>query len=274
MQTRIFHILSLVMKGNLALQTGSPLKFDEQTLGLQHNGIQFQHLFDSGRGWEADLFASNSHEWIKKLRTIGCKELRAYRLPSNHPELADWTTAGFVAGGGRWMIRALCSYGQDYWEPGWTFQECDTPASGYWRVQYGRIIRADQGLPPIAPSVSEAVSEFRGALGQARAFASGNDLPYMQTFDAALAILNKRCASSSLVFRSGVLKSDALALGSACDAAWVFGAMGSWNDLGFSAEVQPDFERVSERLYLAITSGLVAATNSAARQKWWQRWRS
>ena len=275
MQTRICHVLSLVMQGNVALRTGSPLNFDEQAFGLPQDGVQFQHLFDSGRGWETDLFASNSLEWIEKLRGIGCQELRAYRLPSNHPELADWMTSGFVAGGGRWMIRALCSYGQDYWEPGWAFQESDNPGSGIWRVQYGRIIRADQGLPPIAPSVSEAAAEFRSALGQARAFAVRNDLPYAPTFDAALAILNKRGASSSSVFGSGGgLKSDALALGSACEAAWVFGAMGSWNDHGFAAEGQPDYAQVSERLYLAITSGLVAASNASARQKWWRRWHS
>jgi len=260
------------MQGNLALRTRSPLQHHEQAFGLPDDGVQFQHLFDSGRGWETDLFASNAHEWIEKLRAIGCRELRAYRLPSNHPELADWLSSGFIAGGGRWMIRAVCSYGNDYWEPSWTFQESDSPGSGHWLVQYGRIIRADQGLPPITPSASEAETEFREALGQARAFATRNGLPYTSTFDTALAVLNKRSAVSSSVFRSNVIMADAFALGAACEAAWVFGAMGSWNDHGFAAEVQPEYERVSERLYLSITSGLVAATNTSARQKWWQRW--
>ena len=38
----------------------------------------------------------------------------------------------------------------------------------------------------------------------------------------------------------------------ACEAAWVFGGMGSWNDLGFQGEDQQTYERLSHRLFQLV----------------------
>ena len=275
MQSRISHLLSLVMQGNHALRTGSPLNFDESAFGLPDNGVQFAHLYDMGRGWEADQFASNSHEWIEKLRAVGCQELRAFQLPSNHPELADWKTAALAGGGGRWQIGALCSYGRDHWEPVWKFLDSGTHDNGCWLVQYQRVVRADLTPSSKTLSIRAASTELAAALEQARAFAQRQDLPdFALAFESGLATLKQLKASSSLVFRSELLKTRALALGSACETTWVFGAMGSWNDHGFAEKIQAEYEQVSARLYAASTSALIAVTNSTARQKWWQRWRS
>ena len=35
----------------------------------------------------------------------------------------------------------------------------------------------------------------------------------------------------------------------AAQSAWVFGGMGSWNDLGFEGEDQALYDRLSEELY-------------------------
>jgi hypothetical protein len=44
----------------------------------------------------------------------------------------------------------------------------------------------------------------------------------------------------------------------AAQSAWVFGGMGSWNDLGFAGAEQKEYERVSKHLYAALTDAICA----------------
>jgi hypothetical protein len=61
----------------------------------------------------------------------------------------------------------------------------------------------------------------------------------------------------------GLLSDQAARTLDACQASWVFGGMGSWNDLGFDGEDQRLYERGSERLFRAINAAIAAATNTA-----------
>lgn len=46
-------------------------------------------------------------------------------------------------------------------------------------------------------------------------------------------------------------------------AAWVFGGMGSWNDIWFeNKNLQSEYERVTEELYAAVSDGISTAVNS------------
>jgi predicted butyrate kinase (DUF1464 family) len=45
--------------------------------------------------------------------------------------------------------------------------------------------------------------------------------------------------------------------------AWVFGGMGSWNDLGFdNKEDNETYDRLSEQLYSNINEAIIASTNT------------
>jgi hypothetical protein len=48
-----------------------------------------------------------------------------------------------------------------------------------------------------------------------------------------------------------------------CTHAWVFGGMGSWNNLGFSDKaLQVEYNRLSDDLYDCVKLASAAATNS------------
>ena len=50
---------------------------------------------------------------------------------------------------------------------------------------------------------------------------------------------------------------------SMAQAAWVFGGMGSWNDLGFSEpEIHSEFEQISRDLFAAVMLACVASANA------------
>ena len=55
----------------------------------------------------------------------------------------------------------------------------------------------------------------------------------------------------------------AVCLLDACQSAWVFGGMGSWNDMGFEGVDQKDYDRVSQQLFAALNETIQAATNAS-----------
>jgi hypothetical protein len=45
-------------------------------------------------------------------------------------------------------------------------------------------------------------------------------------------------------------------------AAWVFGGMGSWNDLGFAEnDLQRQYEQITRELFTAVLQACVSAAN-------------
>jgi hypothetical protein len=62
----------------------------------------------------------------------------------------------------------------------------------------------------------------------------------------------------------GGLPPLAVSLLDACQSAWVFGGMGSWNDLAFQGDVQAEYDRTSERLFLALAQVIRAAANASS----------
>jgi hypothetical protein len=75
------------------------------------------------------------------------------------------------------------------------------------------------------------------------------------------------------------LPPSAAQLLSTVQAAWVFGGMGSWNDLGFDGEDQKLYEHLSDELYQLLNAAIIAAVNASApaipkeqAKPWWKLW--
>jgi hypothetical protein len=49
----------------------------------------------------------------------------------------------------------------------------------------------------------------------------------------------------------------------AVQTAWVFGGMGSWNDLGFDGEEQRTYDSLSEELCAALNMAVLEVVNSS-----------
>ena len=73
----------------------------------------------------------------------------------------------------------------------------------------------------------------------------------------------KRYGYHQYLAPGGGLPSLAVRLLDAYQPAWVFGGMGSWNDLGFHGEVQAEYNRTSERLFLTLTE-VIQAVNASS----------
>jgi hypothetical protein len=277
-QGTIFQILVLVTHGNLALSGNfepdfypqhSAFKFDEFV-----RFVDWEHVDGKWNGNEHP-FADTPNDWLAKLKLEHCSGLRVARVSIG---LSDRKSVGFIGGGGRWLIETVCPGGSDYWEAKWEVGDRNHPDQKIWRVTYGRIARNQRTMPSWSAPVDSLSKELGETLQDAISFSTKHKLDdgFGKAFASGYSAL-KAANEPELdgIAPKGQLPLPASRLLAASQAAWVFGGMGSWNDLGFEGDEQQKYEAISERLFRLMTSSLLAGTNMSfprTEKQWWKFW--
>jgi hypothetical protein len=122
----------------------------------------------------------------------------------------------------------------------------------------------------LRPDLEAQRKILKKALVEIHSFAYDNnvDSSFKQLFNSALQLLGPMQNSDSEgkcdIAPVDYLPKESLILFEACRKAWVFGGMGSWNDIGFEKEeTQKEYDRVSENLYQAVTTTIQAIATSS-----------
>jgi hypothetical protein len=229
--------------------------------------LEFSYLPEVARGGAP---VSSSVVWFENLRRGGAKRLWLLNLGRASSDTND-VKARFSEGFSNSIIRAAVvdyGYGRyDLWIPRWSFgNENNPPTPGLWKIFL-------MGMPmdkPFVGSSSDLVmtsARLASALEEIKAFANRVKEDFWEgMFSQALATLSS--TKDDEPDTRGLLPSvgyDSLAkrIIAASSQAWVFGGMGSWNDLGFSDKEDIEtYERVSEELYETVVDAILTATNS------------
>jgi len=119
------------------------------------------------------------------------------------------------------------------------------------------------------PEVNEAAKKLKGALNDAKIFSERARFDsWANLFAEATDLLSH--SMPVIPYHPDLLPphcqklSSRQLMASACKA-WVFGGMGSWNDLCFEdTSLQKDYNSVTVGLYQAVMGAIGAATNSTA----------
>jgi hypothetical protein len=206
--------------------------------------------------------------WLVYLKNRGATGLRLSRTPQNQPGMSDRMSAGFVGGGGNWAIEVLLPKDtSELWMARWDVGDQKAVDRRIWRVTYGRV-STGKTLHASAPDLTTPLRELREALTDVRTFSAQHKLDgFTKWFDDALDTIEskgvKRHGYHQDLAPNGMLSAEASTLLDACQKAWVFGGMGSWNDMGFEGEDQKTYDRVSERLFQAVTTAIEQAATSS-----------
>jgi hypothetical protein len=213
-------------------------------------------------------FADDPVEWLSKLRSAGTIGLRLHYRERNNP-LQDRATVGFVGGGGRWLIESLRAGLSDLWEARWLVNDANDPDRRVWDVSYGRIDKDGPPLPFSTPDLVTLKSELEGVLSEIHTFATRQDLgSFAGAFRSAKEALNSDIPLSasyhSDIAPSSQMPLEAKQLLGAAQAAWVFGGMGSWNDMSFEEPDQQEYVEVSGKLFSLLNQVICRAVNSSA----------
>jgi hypothetical protein len=270
MQGELAQLISLTSFGNEYLESGDlPFFYPEHTTFRFCRVIDFHVPKGNGISGSNDLvWAENPLQWFQKLKQSGCIGLRLFYQPADpHPLAQEHQLVGFVGGGGRWLIEAKMKDNAQYWLKRWALTDKQDPENKIWSVHY---LRVEEKAPIVDQQydVDEVKNELDQVLGQLIQFCQQQQLPQWKSiFEKGNNILSgtiplqKNSQADLLVHKN--YSAAAQQLLSAINETWVFGGMGSWNDISFEeARVQKEYDDLSERLYALMMKGIVAAVNS------------
>lgn len=206
----------------------------------------------------------------------------------NRGGATDRMLVGFVGGGGRWLLETTGPNGSDYWEGRWEVGDQSRADRKIWQVTYGRIA-ANQPSPLQIPIDLEGLRQrLAKNLTEISAFARHHNLDgFAKAFESGQSNLESSSPGTGLYHNDMLSTHMSLAasqLLSAAQSSWVFGGMGSWDDLGFEGDEQSTYENLSEDLYRLLNDSIVSAANSTAppittlpqarakKRSWWRLW--
>jgi len=214
-------------------------------------------------------FAEDPMQWITRLRQEGTTRLHIHAFAHDDPGINDRMSVGFIGGGPRWLIETRHARASDLWEARWQVVNKDDPDQKIWDVAYCRV---DQGRAPIplqTRSLTALRQDLMMALSRIEAFATRQKL---ETFAGAFRNASGKLSSAdplaetyhSDLAPTPIMPLEAKQLLASAQAAWVFGGMGSWNDLGFDGDDQREYDALSGKLFLLINQTLCSAINTTS----------
>jgi hypothetical protein len=260
------NVIALALHGSAWLaKTSAPLPELESTNSTFQYVARVQYELPERR-WRRTRLLAGSGAWLSWLRKSGAERLWLVFPPDTaEGDVPAYISAGF-AGSRRWGV--LASGGRPtVWVPGWEVGDQGAPDNRIWNVafagsEYGHFPE------PVRPSILDSAEALRLAVVDARDFAHSHNLQFWaDRFDEA--IRRGEAADPEIPFHPDIaprsaVSTDVLRLLAMASASWVFGGMGSWNDLWLDDPAAGDrYKDVSERLYDALLGAFAAATNSS-----------
>jgi hypothetical protein len=272
MHTELAQIISLTSYGNEFLRTGqvSENYFPGGTVFQHCNRIDFRDfkksLFSSKQS--ETISANNPIDWFQLLKKEGCARLRLYYKPSEDKTFGpEYNLAGFVGGGGTWLIETNFGNYSHYWQKRWQVTNQDAPDGKIWVVNYARTVERFKPANQ-QPDPQKIRTLFVDTLKELIDFCVQQKLSsWLETFEKADKILSDPTPNKLyyhydlIVVRNYPLYAQQLLF--SAGTAWVFGGMGWWNDMGFKdKDVQEKYLQLSQRLYEQLIQSILATTNS------------
>lgn len=266
MQGPIGQALALTCVGNAALGGRDVAGFwPDAAVFLFSKSCDFRHV----DGKADALLAADPLAWFAMLRAQGCKGLRLHhapqpRGPKQTIPVSDRMLVGFVGGGPAWLIEQVDVGRSTLWQG---FDRIGYPQDPERKIWLNTYLRQAETIPQelSAASLSQISASLNPALIEIEALANNIDAGnFARCFADARAVLEGRTAAPAPDFARYAPIGDAQArLLAAIETAWVFGGMGSWNDLGAPSEYAADYDRLSEVLFYALNDAICVVANAS-----------
>ncbi|HEY0070824.1 MAG TPA: hypothetical protein VGE04_12735 [Chloroflexia bacterium] len=264
-------LVALAAYGNvyLAREGAAPPELVGANTNFTYSKVKFVRDPEPyGDGMRGTLVAEGTAGWFEGLRKMGARNIWLVRRGDPVPEDLSRHVLVAFAGGGDWHLQVDYLDKSEVWSAAWKF--VGKPGDGhgsYWNVTYAGLLV--EGMPAVERhDLGEMEARLRQALVEIERFARENgEESWADVFKRELDDLDDstQLQPDDMLPAEGY-SGEARRLLSAAAGAWVFGGMGSWNDIYFSDEqVRADYDRLSAQLYDAVVASVVAATNSFER---------
>jgi hypothetical protein len=207
--------------------------------------------------------AADPDQWLATL-PAGATHAQLQVFARNHGP-PDRQGVAF-ANGGPVFLAQLLGRTTESWYGEWRVTDQTAADRRIWSVAYRQVPDMPTELP--ARTRGDVRERLEAVLGEALAFSRRHGLAFSGSFEAAVEALDAVDplidAPHADLVPEGLLPLAARRLFAAAGRAWVFGGMGSWNDLVFDGGEQASYDALSDRLFWTVIDALVAATNASA----------
>ncbi len=204
--------------------------------------------------------------WLHHLKKLRCRGVLAIQLGAG---VKDRELSGFAGGGRRLALVARFDTFDEIWTADWRSQRQGN--ASYWNITYRCRRTTEFDWSTDRTDLERSAGRLEQALMEIGKLADkiGEEHWKINFFDPALDLLSGRAPVQNQL--PGGYSERAQRVYAAVYRSWVFGGMGSWNDVppysahehGLSAE----FDACSDALYSAMQEALEAAVNEAAVQE-------
>lgn len=273
MNGSVAQIVALTCFGN-AFLSGKKIEsfFPQNTTFSFCDRVDFVFLKQSISGkLEEEELAGTPEEWFDYIKSLNASGIWLSRIPENDPKIPDRMAVAFVGGGGTWEMKVILPLRRnESWITRWQVWNKNAPETRIWRVTYGRVSTGETCHGEYVNLVNSR-SRLKKSLVEIHSFSERQNCGgFTKAFSDALMTLDSRDNAFHGYYKDlapkGFLSNEAISIIDACQQAWVFGGMGSWNDLSFDGDAQRQYERLSEQLFNAINEALAAGANSTYKQ--------
>jgi hypothetical protein len=273
MQGCLAQMVALTCYGNAAIHGKQvPQFFPDNSTCQFCESVTFIAVGKSERGEvQATPFADSPDAWIQSLSRRAIVGLKLHQRAQNLPQISDRNSSGFVGGGRLWCIEGMRrDSSSEFWLTKWEVGNKNSPDRRIWRVTY-RLCDVSRTLQSTLRDLDEIIADLRLALTEIRSFSETNDCSsFTPHFTNALRALDEPQTDIGYhkdLFPPGTLSEAAQSILKSAMSAWVFGGMGSWNDMGFEGETQLEYESVSDGLFNIVNEAIEAAATSSMNEK-------
>lgn len=268
MNIELAQIIALITHGNEQL---SSLRKEPIQLFPSHSTFQYvsavsfqaENPLDDALG-QPRILLKDTHSWFSQLENDGVKYLKLDLLNLQHLP-PPYATSIFTAGGA-WVIqtdKGKC------WQARWSFQSQRSRQGKIWKVEY----RESDNVPAIKdfPDIETAYRDLENSLVVAQNFSERRRFGWEKWFSKAIELLHDSSPiqpyyTDLIPYSFGNIRIRQLLAGAL--QAWVFGGLGSWNDMYITdLSLEEEYQRVSKNLYGAIIQSVGAVTNSTAADR-------
>lgn len=204
---------------------------------------------------------AGTRNWLRELRRSGGGQIFVVADAESAGPLPNHTASAF-ANGVRWGLLTTGPRPR-LWFTKWQVSDPQATDSRIWAIT-ATCVRA-KGAIPRSPEVARASATLAASLASISEFAARQGFNDWQPwFQRASSKLTDPAPEpryhADMIPASRPLEQRQLA--AAAIEAWVFGGMGSWNDVWLPDEQErADYDKHTQTLYLAVVDALLAVTN-------------
>lgn len=267
MNGELAQIIALVGYGNLFLSGGNVDLSNNSTFQYV-SAIKFVR-YKNNQDKQGIEVASNVSDWFSFLRSLKVTRLWNIAFRWQRQDIPEHIAISF-SGGVPMAIQADLPNGFELWYPQW---QTGGQEKKPWLIEYRSLIFPNSHALPVQ-KMSVVKGQLKQAVSQAEKFAKRSDVnasDWATWFAKSLELLDSPTPIAPFypdILPASNFNLEARQVLTSAMQSYVFGGMGSWNDMGFEKpELQKEYERVSKELYETVKFATTMASNSFASEE-------